>query len=186
MSFLSVSLNKVCSCIKIELVLCVSSPLKVLFFQSILSSTSVTILSSSILFETNFDWFSLHSAHLSSINLVSVYDSPCPILCESVITSLESVVLYILSDNCERDGFAFGIKVSISSQILEILVALTLDNFTVPFSSKVELGLTIDVIRLNKVLLLVLMFFSSSMSCGVGDHWRFSLESLRLQLSHNF
>ena len=126
MPFLSVSLSKVFSCIKIELVLCVSSPLKVLFFQSTLSATSLTILSSSILFETNFDWFSLHSAHLSSINLVSVYDSPCPILCKSVITSFEPVILYIFSDNhtCERDGFAFGIEVSISPQILETLVTL--------------------------------------------------------------
>ena len=157
-----------------------SSPLKVLFFQSILSATSVTILSSSISFGTNFDWFSLHSAHLSSINLVSVCESPCPILCKSVTISLETVFLYIFSANntCERGGFAFGIKVSISSQILETLVALALDNFTVPISSKVELGLTIDAIRLDKVLLLVLMFFSSSMSCGVGGHWCFSLESL--------
>ena len=180
MPFLSVSIGKVFSCIKIELVLCVSSPLKVSFFQSILSATSVTILSSSTLFGTNFDWFSLHSVYLSSINLVSVYDSPYPILCKSVITSLEPVFLYIFGDNntCERDGFAFGIKVSMSSQILETLVALTLDNFTVPFSSEVELGLTIDVVRLNKVLLPVLMFFSSSMSCGVGGHWRFSVDSL--------
>ena len=97
-----------------------------------------------------------------------------------MITSLEPVFLYIFSDNntWERDGFAFGIKVSISSQILETLVALTLDNLTVQFSSKVELGLTTDAIRLNEVLLLVLMFFSSSMSCGVGGHWRFSLDSL--------
>ena len=75
MPFLSVSLSKVFSCIKIELELCVSSPLKVLFFQSILSATSVTMLSLSILFGTHFDWFSLHLAHLSSINLVSVYES---------------------------------------------------------------------------------------------------------------
>ena len=98
MPFLSVSLSKVFSCTKIELVLRVFSPLKVLFFQSILSATSVAVLPSSVLFGTNFDWFSLHSAHLSSINLVSVYDSPCPILCKSVITSLEPVFLYIFSD----------------------------------------------------------------------------------------
>ena len=107
MPFLSVSLSKVFSCIKIELVLCVSSPVRVLFLQSIVSITSVTILSSSILFGTNFDWFSLHLAHLSSTNLVSVYDSPCPILCKSVITSIEPVFLYVFNDNntCERDGF---------------------------------------------------------------------------------
>ena len=87
MPFLSGSLSKVFSCIKIELVFCVSSSLKVLFYQSILSATSVTILSSSISFGTNFDWFSFHSAHWSSINLVSVYDSLFPILCKSVITS---------------------------------------------------------------------------------------------------
>ena len=109
-----------------ELVLRFSFPLKVLFYQSILSAASAAILSSSILFETNFDWFLPRSAPLSYINLVSVYDSPCPILCESVITLLEPVFLYIFSDNniCKRDGFAFGTKVSISSQILETLVAL--------------------------------------------------------------
>ena len=84
MHFLSVSLGKVFSCVKIELVLCNSSSLKILFFQSILSATSVTIISLSILFGTNFYWFSLHLAHLSTINLVSVYDSPCPVLCKSV------------------------------------------------------------------------------------------------------
>ena len=180
MPFLSVFLSNVFSCIKIELVLCVFYLLKVLFFQSILSATSVTILSSSALFGIDLDWFSLHSTHLFSKNLVLVYDSPCPILCKAVITSLEPVFLYMFSDNntCKRDGLAFGIKVSISPQILETLVTVTLDNFTVPFSSKVKLGLTIDAIRLNKVLLLVLMFFSSSMSCGIGGHWRFSLDSL--------
>ena len=162
MSFLSVSLSKVFSCFKIEFLLCVSSPLKVLFFQSILLATGVAILFSSILFGTH------------------IYDSPCPILCKFVITSLEPIFLYIFNvkNTCERDGFAFSIKVSISSQILETLVALTSDNFTVPFSSKVELGLTIDAIRLNKVLLLVLTLFSSSMSCDVGGRWRFSLDSL--------
>ena len=71
---------------------------------------------------------------------------------KSVITSLEPVFLYLFSDSntCERDGFAFGIKVSTSSQILETLFALTLDNFTVPFSSKIELGLTIDSLRLQR------------------------------------
>ena len=82
-----------------------------------------------------------------------------------MITSPEPVFLYIFSDNiCERDGFVFGIKISISSQIL------TLANFTVPFSSKIELRLTIDAIKLSKELLLVLMFFSCSMFGGVGDH----------------
>ena len=52
MPSLSVSLSKVFSCIKIELVLCGYS-LKVLFFQSILSATSVTILYSSV--RANFD-----------------------------------------------------------------------------------------------------------------------------------
>ena len=140
MPFLFVSLSKVFYCNKIELVLCVSSPLKSLFFQSILSVTSVTILSLSILFGSIFDWFPLHSAHLSSINLASVYVSPCPILCKSVIISLKPVFLYMFSDNKagERDGFAFGIQVSISSQILETLVGLALDNFAVPFSSRVR------------------------------------------------
>ena len=52
MPSLSVSLSKVFSCIKIELVLCGYS-LKVLFFQSILSATSVTILYTSV--RANFD-----------------------------------------------------------------------------------------------------------------------------------
>ena len=52
MPSLSVSLSKVFFCIKIELVLCGYS-LKVLFFQSILSATSVTILYSSV--RANFD-----------------------------------------------------------------------------------------------------------------------------------
>ena len=159
--------------------------LKTSFFQPILSATSVIILSSSILFGTTCDWFLLSSAHLPSINLVSVYHSPCPILCKAVITSLEPVFLYIFSDNNigERDGFAFGIKGSISSQISETLVALTLDNFTMPFSSKVKLEVTIDAVRFNKVLLLALMFFSYSMSCAVGGHWRFSLDSLESCIS---
>ena len=88
-----------------------------------------------------------------------------------MITSPEPVFLHIFSDNiCERDGFVFGIKISISSQILDTLAVLTLANFTVPFSSKIELRLTIDAIKLSKELLLVLMFFSCSMFGGVGDH----------------
>ena len=152
MPFLSVFSSKVFFCIKIELVLCVSSPLKVLFFESVLSAAGVTILSSSISFGTSFNWFSLYSVHLSWIKIVSVYDSPCPILCKSVITSLEPVFLYTFNNNNTwgRGGFAFDIKVSISPQILETLLALTWDNFTVSLSSKVELGLTIDAIGLTK------------------------------------
>ena len=125
---------------------------KSFIFRVSIISCKLTMLSSSILFGTSFDWFSLHSAHLSWIKIVSVYDSPCPILCKSVITSLEPVFLYTFSNNNTwgRGGFAFDIKVSISPQILETLLALTWDNFTVSLSSKVELGLTIDAIGLTK------------------------------------
>ena len=69
-----------------------------------------------------------------------------------VIISLESIFLYIFNDSktCDNEGSEFEIKDSISSQIFEILVALTWDNFTVLFSSHGELGLTINSIRFNK------------------------------------
>ena len=44
-------------------------------------------------FGSNLDCFSLHSTHLSSIILVSMYDNP------SLIISLELAFLYIFNDS---------------------------------------------------------------------------------------
>ena len=60
------------------------------------------------------------------------------------------VIIFNDSKTCDNEGSEFEIKDSISSQIFEILVALTWDNFTVLFSSHGELGLTINSIRFNK------------------------------------
>ena len=111
----------------------------------------------------------LHLANLSWINLLSVYgNSPSP--AKLVIVSLEPVFLYIYCDSktFNNEGFEFEIKDSVSSQIFEISAALTWDTFTVPFLSQVELGLTINAIRLNKLLWLPCIFFFSNTSCGVG------------------
>ena len=76
-----------------------------------------------------------------------------------VIISLEPIFLYIFNDSktCDNEGSEFEIKDSISSQIFEILVALTWDNFTVVFSSHGELGLTINSIRFNKFVWLLFL-----------------------------
>ena len=115
----------------------VSIPLNVLLFQSILSTTCVARTPSLKWFGTNLDFSLLYSTHLSSINLVSVYDNSWPSLCKSVIISLEPVFPYIFNDSesCDNEGSEFEIKYSMSSQIFENLVGLTWDNFTVPLSS---------------------------------------------------
>ena len=49
-----------------------------------------------------------------------------------------TVFLYIFNDSktCDNEGYRFGIKDSILSQIFEALVSLTWDNFTVSFSTR--------------------------------------------------
>ena len=103
-----------------------SCPLKVLFFQSILSATSIPkyYLRLCYLGLISIDFHSIRP--ICSLYIYFQYMTVWPVLCKSVITSIEPTFLYIFGDNnpCKRDGFAFGIKVSISSQILETLVAL--------------------------------------------------------------
>ena len=74
------------------------------------------------------DCCSHHSAHLSSINFVSVYDMPWLNLCKSSITALEPVFLYMLSDSKTwlNEGVVFGINDSMSEQIFVTFVALPL------------------------------------------------------------
>ena len=90
-----------------------------------------------ILAGTILEVFSLHSAHLSSITVVSVYDIPCPNLCKSFTITLDPVFLYSINDKstCDNDGQLLGIRDSMSSQILETFVAFGFDSFTIPFSS---------------------------------------------------
>ena len=107
------------------------------------------------------------------------------------IILLEPFFLYVFNDikTWDNEGFEFEIKDSLSSQIFETLVALTWDNVTVPFSSHGELGLTINVTRLNKLLWLIFIFFFSNISRGVGGHWCSwpdSLAFLHLQPLYSF
>ena len=123
--------------IKIEFVLRVSFPLKVLFFQSMLSTTWVTTTPCFIFAGTILDVLSFHSPQLFSINFVPVYNIPCPILCKSWTITLGPVFLYTFNDksSCDNDGQLLGIRDSMSSQILETFVAFGFDTFTIPFSS---------------------------------------------------
>ena len=107
---------------------CVSFLLKLLFLKSMLATTFAgTIL----------EVLSLYSPHLPSINFVSVYDVPCPILCKSFTITLDPVLLYTFIDksSCDKYGHLLGIRDSMSSEILETLIAFGFDTFTIPFSS---------------------------------------------------
>ena len=77
------------------------------------------------------------------INLVSVNDNSWSSLFKLVIFSLEPVFLYIFNNSktCDNKDSEFEIKGSMSSKIFETSVALTWDNFVVPFSSQGEFGL---------------------------------------------
>ena len=73
---------------------------------------------------------------------------------DPIIISLEPVFLYICNDSkaCDNEGFEFEIKDSMSSQSFQILVTLTWDDFTVLLLTHSELGLTINAVRLKKLL----------------------------------
>ena len=68
--------------------------------------------------------------------------------------TLEAVLPYTFNESKTYDdeGSEFEINDSMSSHIFETLVALTRDNFTVSLSSQGELGLTVNAIKLNKLL----------------------------------
>ena len=53
------------------------------------------------------------------------------------------IYIYCDSKTCDKEGSEFDL---ISSHFFETLIALTWDNFTVPFLSQVELGLKINAI----------------------------------------
>ena len=117
-------------------VMTLTLPLNVLSFGSVSSITCVTRTPSLKLFSTNLDCFLLHSTHLFSINLVSVYDNPWVVYASRSLFHL-NLFLYIFNDSktCNNERSEFEIKDSMSSQIFETLVALAWDNFTVPLLS---------------------------------------------------
>ena len=98
--------------------LCVSLPLWSLFFKSMLSNTNIVIRPFSVLLGSKDDCCSNHSANLSFINFVSVYDMTewtWPNMCKSSITVLEPIFLYMLSDSKTwlNNGVVFDINDSI-------------------------------------------------------------------------
>ena len=113
-------------------------------------------------------WPTLHSAHLSWMNINSVYEIPGPILCRSLITFFDPVFPYIVieSETCDRLGWTLGARDWIFWQISFTFTALLSESFTKPSSPGNKLGLTIHETRLNN-----LWFKRSSTSirfCDVG------------------
>ena len=88
---------------------CVSI-LPFLFCQSMLSNTCVTIFFLAMLEEIMEDWFCAHSAHLSFMNRVSVYEIPCeshPLyaLVPSLNTYSKEERLYVFTNLPHFDSF---------------------------------------------------------------------------------
>ena len=108
------------------------------------------------------DWFSVHSSHLSSIKIVSVYDEPYPSLCRVSTTLLEPV-------------YALSVKVKLDLKMVYIWVAklryfslLVFGSFTIPQLASFESRHIIHDNRLKRSLFI--SHLVSIISCGVGGH----------------
>ena len=98
--------------------------------------------------------FSVHSAHLSCMNIVSVFEIPEPSCFRSLITICDRVFAKVVIDNkiwlnpvCEP-GTNDYIFLTISLN----LVAFRSENRIKPFLPIAALGLTIHAIKLNNCL----------------------------------
>ena len=143
-----------------------------LFFQSILSNVWVAMTPVFMLLGqvhvVYVAWPTLHSAHLSWMNINSVYEIPRPRWCRSLNMFFDPVFPYIVieSKTCDRLGWALGIRDWIFWQTSFTFTAFPSKSFMKPSFPAYELGLTLHETRLNN-----LRFKRSSTSirfCGLG------------------
>ena len=111
------------------------------FFQSILSNTWVAMTRVLMLLGKVLDWPTLYSAHLSWININSVFEIRGHKWCRSLITFFDRVFPYIVieSKTCDRLCWMLGTR----DWIFFTFAAFLLESFTKPSFPAYELGLTI-------------------------------------------